>query len=198
MVEQITTIFLGPQGCGKGTHIEKLAAFLQEKDPSRKVATFGMGNSLRMFADQTGFTQEKVRGSLLRGELQPLFLVSSMLADFFIKECSDSEHIIVDGFPREEQQIPVFDSAVQFYGRQNPTLVYITISDEVALERLLKRGRSDDTEDKIKKRLQWTREQMQGILDWFKAHPEYRVLEINGEQSIEAVHQDILKAMQLA
>jgi adenylate kinase len=197
-VDQLTTIFLGPQGCGKGTHIAELAKYLQEKDPSRKVVQFGMGNELRAFAAESGYTQEKVRESLLRGELQPLYLVSAMLADFFVTNCTGNEHVIVDGFPREEHQISVFDSAMQFYERTNPTLVYITISDEVALERLLKRGREDDTHEKILKRLQWTREQIEGILDWFRTNPRYRVVEINGEQTIEAVRQDILKALNLS
>jgi adenylate kinase family enzyme len=84
---------------------------------------------------------------------------------------------------------------MRFYKREKPTIVYINISDEEAVSRLVKRGRADDTEEGIRARLKWTREHMTPILAWFRANPLYRVVEINGNQSIEAVHAEIDAAL---
>jgi adenylate kinase len=75
--------------------------------------------------------------------------------------------------------------------------VHINISDEIGIERLLKRGRADDTEETIRRRLAWSREEWQKILARLEKNPGYTVLEINGDQSIEAVHQEILTKLKL-
>jgi adenylate kinase len=195
-VDQHTIIFLGPQGSGKGTQVDLLGNYLREKD-DRPVAVFSMGRALREFASQGGYAQRIVGESLARGELQPLFLASALLAQYLVKNVKNDEHLIVDGFPREENQISVFDSAIQFYKRTKPVVLNINISDEVATTRLMKRGRSDDEAESIKKRLAWSRLQGQTVLDWFNHNPEYEYHKISGEQSIEEVHQDILSALQL-
>ncbi|MEK7613025.1 MAG: nucleoside monophosphate kinase, partial [Patescibacteria group bacterium] len=96
---------------------------------------------------------------------------------------------------RTEDQVAILDSAMRFYKREQPTVVYINISDEEAVKRLIKRGRADDTEAGIRERLRWTREHMDPILSWFRKNPLYRVVEINGEQTIEAVSKDIAAAL---
>lgn len=190
-VNQQTLIFLGPQGSGKGTQIELLTRYLQEQDTARTVALFGMGKALREFMAGTGYTENLVRPSMERGELQPLFLASALLADFLLKHIENKEHLIVDGFPREMNQIEVIDSALSFYKREKPTIIHITISDEEAVTRLLKRGRADDTPEGIRERLEWSRAHTDGVLSWFRANPRYTVLDINGERSIEEIQADI-------
>ena len=109
-----------------------------------------------------------------------------------------NEHLIADGFPRTEDQTYALDSAMQFYNRVQPTVLYVSISDEEALKRLTKRGRGDDTEDGIRKRLQWNREQSLPLNDWFKNNSMYRFIEVDGERPIEDIHKDILNKLGIA
>ena len=70
-----TIIFIGPQGSGKGTQIEKLDAVLTEKDPSRDTIDFQTGRRFRALAMKgEGYTEEHVAQTLDSGVLQPLFL----------------------------------------------------------------------------------------------------------------------------
>ena len=194
-MQQQTIIFLGPQGCGKGTHAEMLEAYLAKTDPARGVLYFSAGKQLRAFVEQKNYTADLNRSIIAAGGLLPTFLSVHVFSEQLMREMKGNEHLIVDGFPRTEDQVPLLDSAMRFYKREMPTVVYINISDEEAVKRLIKRGRADDTESAIRTRLAWTREHMEPILAWFKANPMYKVVEINGEQTIEAVHNDIDKAL---
>ncbi len=46
---------------------------------------------------------------------------------------------------------------------------------------------------KIKKRLDWFDTDVQPVIDWFKSNDFYNFLDINGEQTIEEVHQEIME-----
>src|SRR5205085_2657051 len=96
-----------------------------------------------------------------KGGLLPTFLSVHVFSEQLMHEMKGNEHLIIDGFPRTEDQVPVLDSAMRFYKREKPTIIYINISDEEAVRRLIKRGRSDDTEAGIRQRLAWTREHME-------------------------------------
>ncbi|MDE1925032.1 MAG: nucleoside monophosphate kinase [Patescibacteria group bacterium] len=196
-MQQQTIIFLGPQGCGKGTHAELLKRYLERADPARSVLYFSAGKQLRAFVDGKSYTADLNRSIIERGGLLPTFLSVHVFSEQLMREMKGNEHLIIDGFPRTEDQVPVLDSALRFYKRESPVVIYINISDEEALKRLLLRGRADDTEAGIKERLAWTREHIAPILDWFRNNPMYKVVEIQGEQTIEAVHRDIDKALGL-
>ncbi len=194
-MEQQTIIFLGPQGCGKGTHAELLRDYLSKVDPERGVLYFSAGKQLRAFVEGKSYTADLNRSIIEQGGLLPTFLSVHVFSEQLMKEMKGNEHLIIDGFPRTEDQVPILDSALRFYKRPKASVVFINISDAEAVKRLVKRGRADDTEAGIRQRLSWTREHIQPILGWFRANPHYQVLEINGEQSVEAVHSDIDKAL---
>ncbi len=86
----------------------------------------------------------------------------------------------------------MLDSAlVEFYARPKPTVVVINISDDEALKRLLLRGRSDDTEASIRKRLEWSRKDTMPNIEWFRNNSAYRVVDIDGERSVEEIQTEI-------
>lgn len=197
-MNQQTFIFLGPQGSGKGTHASELENDLKKLDPARAIVHFEMGKNLRELAAQDSYTSKLMQGVMSRGELVPFNISSSVFSNYLIKNLNGDEHIIIDGFPRSETQMDVVDTTMAFYARENPTVVHINISDEIGIKRLLLRGRADDTEDTIRRRLAWSREEWGKILERLQKNPIYRVLEINGDQTIDEVHKEILEKLQLS
>lgn len=196
-MNQQTLIFLGPQGSGKGTHAKELESDLTKLDPARPVVHFEMGKNLRDIASQGSYTGTLLHEIISRGELVPFNISSSVLSTYLMQNMKGDEHLIIDGFPRSDTQMEVLDATMKFYNRQNPVVVHINISDEEGLKRLLLRGRADDTEENIKKRLAWTRAEWEKILDRMQKNPIYRILEIDGNHSIEEVHRDILSKLGL-
>jgi adenylate kinase family enzyme len=60
------------------------------------------------------------------------------------------------------------------------------------------RKRHDDTEEGIEKRLNWYQDEVVPAIDYYNQHPYYNVVEVNGEQSVEDVHKEILQKISLS
>jgi adenylate kinase family enzyme len=118
-----------------------------------------------------------------------------MWANVLIEEMAPDMHLVFDGAPRAHAEAELLTTALQFYSREKPAVIHINVSREWAEKRLLARGRADDrTLAKITKRLNWFDEDVVPAVEYFRANPYYRFLEIDGEQSIEEVHADIIRA----
>jgi adenylate kinase len=188
-----TLIFIGPQGSGKGTQIDLLKQHIAAQDPARPIVHFEMGKNLRDLATKDNFTGRHTNDILVQGGLIPYAVSASLFAQYLMNNLpTNEEHIVIDGFPRTATQVPMLDSAlIEFYNRKNPTVVVITISDEEAVQRLLKRGRNDDTEESIRARLKWSAEETMPNIEWFRKNSNYRVVDIDGERSVEEIQTDI-------
>lgn len=193
-MQLFTILLMGPQGSGKGTQRELLERFFAEKKdaPVRSLET---GMAFRSFIQGKGFTHQLVRESLERGERQPDFLATHLLASLFVEHVAGDEHLIIDGYPRTLSQAEIFDGAMQFYKRSPVQIISLELGESKAIERLVKRGRKDDTEEGIKERLRWYRDEVAPITDLYRSRTRYRVHEINGDQAVEEVHRDIVKAL---
>ncbi len=184
-----TYIFFGIVGAGKGTQIELLKKLLSEKD-SREVVYVYPGNEFRKLTASGTYTGGLVKEALEAGKLQPLFLTAWTFSQALQDITGPESHIIVDAFPRNLEQIPVLDSAISFYNRTHVEMVYIEISKDEAKKRMKLRGRSDDTDEGIERRF-WEYEN--NVVPAMKEMEKkgYVLHVINGEQSVEAVHEEI-------
>lgn len=197
-MKQATILFLGTQGSGKGTQAQLLKAYLAQQDPDRELIHFEMGKNLRALAAEEGYTARLTQEILARGELIPFVISTSVFSQYLMEQVkTGTEHLFIDGFPRTMDQTPNIQSAMRFYKRENPTVLYISIPDEVAVERLMKRGREDDTPEGIRERLRWSQEEGAPVCTWFKENPEFRFLEIDGNRTIEEIHADIIAQLTL-
>jgi adenylate kinase len=84
----------------------------------------------------------------------------------------------------------------KFYKRDF-VVVNLVISDEVAIKRLMARGRNDDTEEAIRTRLAWTKSDVLPQLELLRQRGR-TIIEIDGEPEVETIHQNILAALQLS
>lgn len=191
-----TVIFFGMQGSGKGTQAGMLDTYLRERDGEDTVLHFEAGQHFRSFMSESGYTNEKVNRSVNAGNIQPAFIPTHFWAKEFIDKLDDNTHLIMDGSPRALLETKVFDTAMDFYDR-NVHVIKLDISEETAIERLLGRGREDDTEESIKKRIGWYKEQVLPTLDYLRENDRYLVHDINGEKNIDDIHDSILTILNL-
>ena len=188
-----TFIFYGRSGCGKGTQADLLIKYLTEKEPNRRTLYLETGKLLREFALESGFTNELVKKVLDTGGLLPEFMPIFVWSKFLADKIHGDEHLVFDGVCRRVHEAPILDSALKFYKRDKPIVVLIDVSKEWAKERLLARHRDDDDSAEIARRLAWYEKDVVATLKFFENNPDYRFIKINGEQSIEKVHQDIIE-----
>jgi len=193
MVPQ-TIILIGRSGCGKGTQAKLLRGRLDridlEKQPILYVET---GQYFREFIREGSFSSILSKETNERGGRQPNFLACWMWSKVLIEELTEGMHVIFDGAPRARAEAEILTTALRFYKRESPVVVHINVSREWSEEKLLKRGRSDDLDiEKIGRRLDWFDKDVVPAINYFKSDPFYKFIEVDGEQSIEKVHSDIV------
>jgi len=204
-----TFIFLGSSGSGKGTQTKNIRNFLESRGETQNIVELGMGDIFRIFWKDSSLTADLSRVILERGGLQPCFLQIYLWTQFFIENLSEDTHLLIDGTPRRIEDARALDSAFRFYSRSKPVVVYLKVSREWAKERLLERAQSSESHEllgadslrvledsdleKIESRLDWFEESALPAIDFFREKHEYTFIEVNGEQSIEAVKEEIIR-----
>ncbi len=198
-MQPYTIIFIGPQGSGKGTQIEKLDTVLTKKDPTRQTVDFQTGRRFRALAMRgEGYTEEHLASTLETGVLQPLFLSVLLWADAMSSHLDSDRHALIDGFPRTAAEASVLESALSFYKREKVTVINLTTPEEVVRGRMIVRARTDDTLDSIEARLKWYREETLPVLEYYKTRSNTEVIDVDGTKTIDEVHAEILAALKLS
>lgn len=197
-MELQTVAFYGRSGSGKGTQAVLLKKFLEERDEEHQTLYFETGKSLREFAEKSKTIAGTYTQNVLNtGSLMPSFLVVCLWANFFVENLEGNEHILLDGFARREQEAHLVEGALRFFDRKNPTIIVLDVSREWAFDRLKERAREDDTDDNIRRRLEWYEENVVPAMNYFKKSDTFTFLTINGELPIADVHQEILRELKL-
>jgi adenylate kinase len=193
-MESYTFVFFGNVGSGKGTQMEFLKKFLFNKDGKECVYAYP-GAEYRKLIESKSHTASLVKDSYARGELQPDFLTTAIVTNILVESLNGDKHLIVDGYPRTLTQSKDFESMMKFYKRKVVKMIYIEISEKEAMNRMLLRGRSDDTKEGIARRFDEYIDNVVPAMNYFKGKDGYELYSINGEQSVDDVHKDIIKAL---
>jgi len=191
--DKVTVFYvLGGPGAGKGTQCSKL------------VEDFGFchlsaGDLLRAEQDREGSSYgEMIRTYIREGNIVPMevtvkLLENAMNAALNKKMTGEGwtngkGRFLIDGFPRKMDQALKFDEEVCL----SSAVIFFTTTEEVLLERLLKRGetsgREDDNVESIKKRFHTYKETTMPVIDHYKK--QNKVAEIDSTASIELVYKE--------
>lgn len=165
----------------------------------------GAGKSMqgRLFADEHGFawisTGELFR-VLVTGERRQKMLEGELLSDQEVIELVDKtlklidldKEFLLDGFPRTKVQTDWLLDQIKS-GRVKLTAIFnMTATEAVVKERLLARGRPDDTEEAITKRFQEYKAVTLPIVDYFRESGT-DVYDIDADRDVLTVHDEILE-----
>ncbi len=196
-MEPITVLFFGSQGAGKGTQVKMLREFLATKS-DRGVIHIDMGQELRNLRDTGSYSGQLTGAVIDQGTRMPDFMAIFLQTKKLVDNFTGEEHIIADGLARGPEQTAAYDDMMKFYGRDtNFKIVNLVINDDTAVKRLLSRGRNDDTEEAIRKRLAWTKTDVLPQLELLKSRGR-EIIEIDGEPDTDTIHKNILAALKLA
>jgi len=192
-----TFILVGRSGCGKGTQAALLRDMMHAAD-GKQILYVETGDRFRRFIQAEGYTSSEAREINDAGERQPDFLACWMWGNVLVDELHADMHIVFDGAPRAIAEAHVLTTALTFYKREKPVVIYLNVSKRWSEDRLIERARKDDSSiQKIEKKLKWFDESVIPALDYMKEDRHYTFVEVDGERSIEEVHQNILKELEI-
>ena len=214
--KQLNLILLGAPGAGKGTQ----AVTISKKLGLVHVAT---GDLFRK-EQESGTELGKIAKSYMeKGQLVPdEITVKMLLGRITAPDCTKG--VILDGFPRTLEQAKALDKALAAQGNGIDRVLYIKVSNQELLRRLSGRWicrncqapynivemppkvagkcdrcggelyqRADDTEETARKRLNVYFSQTMPLIEYY--NKTGKLVEVNGEQGIEAVGRDLIAAL---
>ena len=137
-------VFLGRSGSGKGTQSKLLMEHLAKTGFGKKLLYTETGAGFREFIKTDSYSSTLAGEIMARGGRQPDFLAVHIWSHSLIRDLgSDTHIIIIDGTPRSLNEARILETVFPFYGF-SPSVVYLSLSREIAIERLLERAREDD------------------------------------------------------
>lgn len=190
MQSQFTISFLGRSGCGKGTQAELL---LKDLGDGLYISS---GELLRHLAEQKTEVGIKVKEILNSGMLAPEQVVTPLWLNEIAYKLDNGRPLVIDGFPRKINEAHQLDDILRFIERLDDfKIILVDVSPEEALHRLKLRARPDDLDEAIKKRLSFYDEEVVQVVDHYRQLG--KIIEINGEQTVENVYKDIRSALNI-
>jgi adenylate kinase len=139
-------VFIGPPGAGKGTQSLRIAEHLN-------LPYLSTGEVLRQAREEGTEIGLRAAEYLDAGKLVPDDLVVQLVAG---RLCTGECRVgyLFDGFPRTQAQAEALDKLLltDCSGKLDAAVEF-AIPEDVLLERLSKRGRTDDSEETIRQRL---------------------------------------------
>lgn len=191
-MSQKTIVFIGRSGCGKGTQAEYTERLLAGSGGGGKVMYLETGAAFREFISRGTYAADLSKEIMEKGTRQPDFLAVWTWSHILIQKLTGKEHLIIDGTPRSLPEAEILDTAFDFFQRRERYIVYINVSRAWSFERLRARGRADDVASGgIDARMEWFEKDVMPAVNFYRNHPSYRFIEINGEQAVEDVARDI-------
>ena len=180
-------VILGPPGAGKGTQAKRISA----ETGLPHVAT---GDMLRAAIAAETALGLRVKPILERGDLVPDELMIDLIRERLAMD-DTTNGFVLDGFPRTYAQAEALDAMLAEIDRELSLVLNFELPDEVAFERLLGRGRSDDTPAKIRHRLE-----VQRVPDEVVAYYRAKgiLVGIHADRSVDEVFAEVQGVLQTA
>lgn len=184
----------GPEGSGKGTQAKLLSE-------SMHIPILTSGDLVRDAAtNDKGPIGDVCRKALSEGQ----YVNDTQMYELW-KNRLDEKGVkgdwIMDGFPRNIDQVKFLENTLSSFGQKIDAVVYLNISEEESIKRLVKRARPlhpgstelHDSPERIKNRLKVYESGQKELLDYYRQAGILK--EISAEATVDEVHATILSEL---
>lgn len=176
-------VILGPPGAGKGTQAELLSEAVG-------IPHISTGDLFRANISQGTPIGLEAKKYLDAGNLVPPEITIDMVRAR-LAEPDAGKGFILDGFPRSTEQAEALKEILADLGVKLDAVLSFTVDEDVVVERMLARGRADDTEDVIRNRMSVYNAETAPLLQYYVG----TVQEIDAVGDVQDVHQRVLKIL---
>ena len=182
-------IIMGPPGAGKGTQAKFIAEHfgipaISTGDIFRANVSAGtpLGIEAQRYMDAGEYVPDKVTNLMVRNR---------------IDEKDAEPGFLLDGYPRTVSQVEELDGMIAYTGHALDAVVVLTVDQDEIVQRLMQRseeeGRTDDTEDVIRRRQELYVEQTEPLIEVYRGRG--LIVEIDGMGEVDQVTQRIFEAL---
>ncbi len=182
-------VLLGPPGSGKGTQAARLKEYLQ-------VPHISTGDLLRAEVAAGSPLGVQAKEVMARGDFVSDEVLLGML-EARLARPDTANGFILDGYPRNLAQAAALGSLLQKIGQPMDYGVQLEVPTELLVERIAGRaaaeGRSDDTPEVVRKRLQKYDNDTAPVIDYYRQHGQLTV--VNGVGSLDEVLSRLIEAL---
>ncbi len=182
-------LIVGPPGAGKGTQATLLAAHygiptISTGDIFRANIASGtpLGKQVKEILDAGGYVADETTNVMVRGRLAEDDVVGGFL---------------LDGYPRTRAQVAALDTMLAETGVALDAVAELVVDREEVVGRLVQRaetdGRTDDSEEVIRKRQDIYRQETAPLLETYQRRG--LVVQVDGLGEIQEVAARLVKAV---
>ena len=176
-------LFVGPPGAGKGTQAQRVAEALD-------IAHVSTGDMFRALDPNTDLGR-RVNSIMESGGYVSDDIVIEMLQGRISQPDAQNGYIL-DGFPRTTAQAEALDDFLGEAGLDR--VVLFEVDEDQVVQRMLDRGRADDTEETIRTRLEVYREQTEPLIELYESREI--VTHIDASGTIEEITDRVLASLE--
>jgi adenylate kinase len=186
----VRLLLIGAPGAGKGTQATRIADHF-------KVAHISSGDLLRDHVARETAIGRRAQEYMERGDLVPDEVVLDMLRKP-VTEAVAAGGYVLDGFPRTVEQAEAAYEVAKDLGVAVQVAVHLAVDPAALVERLVARGeesgRTDDTPEVIRHRIDVYEERTQPLLDYYAERE--RLVHVNGDRPIDEVTWSVVVQLQ--
>jgi adenylate kinase len=179
----VRLVLVGPPGAGKGTQAVRLAERLE-------VPHISTGDLFRANLDQKTPLGLEAKRYMDAGELVGDEVTVGMVRER-LTEDDAAKGFILDGFPRTVAQAGALNDILTASGNQLDAVVALEVPQETLVQRMLGRGRTDDTEDVIRRRQEIYLQETAPLLD----HYSDQLVTVDAVGDIEEITERVIDAL---
>jgi adenylate kinase len=186
----VNLLLLGPQGAGKGTQAKRIAA-------EYGIPHVSTGDMFREAIAAGSELGRRVQPILESGALVPDELTIALIRDRLGQDDA-AKGFVLDGFPRNMTQAEALDAMLGEIGRSLDVVLELQLDDDASFQRLLRRareeGRTDDTPEVIRRRLDVYHRETEPLVEYYRAQGS--LVPIHAERSVDEVFAEIVEALE--
>lgn len=151
-------IILGRQGAGKGTQCIRLSK-------RYSIPHISTGDMLRAAVRQGTELGQMAQSIMDAGDLVPDEVMNGIVAER-LNESDALDGFLLDGFPRSAVQAKWLLDAIA--PNEIDVVLSLDVPDDLVIDRMLARGRADDTETAIRRRLDLYEAETAPLMEFFR------------------------------